>query len=50
LCTVWFGLWASTREAMIGVYLATIGSVGLLTGALVWLVEASPPRRTSRRT
>jgi hypothetical protein len=49
LCTMWFGFWACTREALIGVYLATIGSVGLLAGALVWLVEASPPRQTSRR-
>lgn len=49
LCTLWFGLWASTRDAMIGVYLAALGSVGLLAGAAIWLVEASPPTRTSRR-
>jgi hypothetical protein len=49
LCTMWFGLWASTREAMIGVYLAAIGSAGLLAGALVWLFEASPRTRTSHR-
>lgn len=49
LSTLWFGLWASTREAMIGVYLATLGSAGLVAGALVWIADASPPRRTSRR-
>jgi hypothetical protein len=43
LCTLWFGLWSSTEEAMIGVYLATLGSAGLVAGSLVWLAEATRP-------
>lgn len=45
MCTLWFGLWATTSEAMLGVYLAALGSVGLLVGSLVWLGEAIAAKR-----
>ena len=45
ICTLWFGLWASSRDAMIGVYLSTVGAVGLLTGGLVWLGDLATPHR-----
>jgi uncharacterized membrane protein (DUF4010 family) len=44
LCTLWFGLWSATEEAMIGVYLATLGSAGLVVGSLVWLGDMSASR------
>jgi hypothetical protein len=43
LCTLWFGLWSATEEAMVGVYLATLGSAGLVAGSLLWLAEATRP-------
>ncbi|MBV8762397.1 MAG: hypothetical protein JO257_34250 [Deltaproteobacteria bacterium] len=49
LGTLWFGLWASTEEAMIGVYLATFGSAALVVGACTWLVDLSLHARTFRR-
>ncbi|TMQ07905.1 MAG: hypothetical protein E6J90_42065 [Deltaproteobacteria bacterium] len=36
---VWFGCWAVTPDALIGVYLALVSSVGLLAGCLAWLRE-----------
>lgn len=44
LCTLWFGLWSATEEAMIGVYLATLGSAGLVAGSLVWIADMSASR------
>jgi hypothetical protein len=41
LSLVWFGLWVATPDAMIGVYLSTLASGGLLLGGLVWLAETS---------
>jgi hypothetical protein len=36
---LWFGLWASSSGALVGVYLSLLASICLLTGALVWLSE-----------
>jgi hypothetical protein len=36
---LWFGLWASTAGALIGVYLTLVASIFLLAGALLWLGE-----------
>jgi len=41
LSLVWFGLWAASPGAMIGVYVSAIGSAGTLVGGLVWLGESS---------
>ena len=49
LGTLWFGLWSSTEEAMIGVYLATLGSAALVVGACTWLIDLSLHARTFRR-
>ena len=42
-CTLWFGLWSTTEEAMIGVYLAALGSAGLVAGSLLWIADAPRP-------
>lgn len=39
ISVVWFGCWAVTPDAMIGVYLALASSAGLLVGCLAWLRE-----------
>jgi hypothetical protein len=36
---LWFGLWASSAGALVGVYLSLGASICLLVGALVWLSE-----------
>ena len=41
LSVVWFGLWALSPDALIGVYLSTLGSAGLMVGGLVWLSETA---------
>ncbi|HUS27376.1 MAG TPA: hypothetical protein VMZ53_02675 [Kofleriaceae bacterium] len=41
LSLVWFGLWALSPDALIGVYLSSIGSAGLMLGGLVWLSETA---------
>lgn len=45
LCTLWFGLWAMTTEAMVGVYLAAGASAALLVGSCIWLGEAIAAKR-----
>jgi hypothetical protein len=41
LSLVWFGLWALSPDALVGVYLSTLGSAGLMVGGLVWLSETA---------
>jgi hypothetical protein len=41
LSLVWFGLLAFSPDALIGVYLSTLGSAGLMVGGLVWLSETA---------
>ena len=43
--TLWFGCWAMSVDALIGVYVSLVGALGLLAGGLVWLGELSgqPP-------
>lgn len=38
---LWFGLWAVTPDALVGVYLSTLSAGGLLLGGLVWLAETA---------
>jgi hypothetical protein len=38
---LWFGMWAVSPDALIGVYLSTLGAGGLLVGGLVWLAETA---------
>jgi hypothetical protein len=38
---LWFGLWAVTPDALIGVYLSVLSAGGLLLGGLVWLAETA---------
>jgi hypothetical protein len=45
LCTLWFGLWATTAEALLGVYLAAAASGALLVGSCLWLGEAIAAKR-----
>lgn len=40
LSLLWFGLWAATPDALIGVRLAVLASIGVLVGGLVWLGDA----------
>jgi hypothetical protein len=43
--TLWFGLCATSADALVGVYVALAASCGLLAGGLVWLLEADYPGR-----
>src|SRR5262245_16858243 len=40
LSLAWFGLWVVTPDAMVGVYVSTFASAGLLLGGLVWFAES----------
>ena len=50
VCTVWFGMWTATPDAMIGVYASLATSLGLLVGSLIWLCElvVRPPDHVPR--
>lgn len=39
MCLLWFGLWAGSKDALVGVYLSLGASIFLLTGSLLWLSE-----------
>ncbi len=39
MCLLWFGLWAGSAGAMIGVYVSLAASIFLLAGSLLWLSE-----------
>lgn len=38
---LWFGAWSVTEDALLGVTLSLVSSVGLLVGCLAWLREAT---------
>jgi hypothetical protein len=37
VCTLWFGVWAITPDALLGVHLSLAASLGLLAGSVAWL-------------
>jgi hypothetical protein len=57
ICTLWFGFWTATSDALLGAYLSLASSIGLLVGGLVWLGETAAnvapliliPRAVARR-
>jgi len=40
LCSIWFGLWAGSQDALYGVFLSLGSSLGILVGSFVWIFEA----------
>ena len=55
LCVTWFGLWTASVDALYGVHLSLVSSMGLLVGGALWVVEvliqpaAAVPRAVVRR-
>ncbi|HEU0031771.1 MAG TPA: hypothetical protein VFQ53_14135 [Kofleriaceae bacterium] len=38
---LWFGLWALTPDALVGVYLAFASALGLMLGGIAWLADVA---------
>ncbi|MDB4955528.1 MAG: hypothetical protein JWO36_3097 [Myxococcales bacterium] len=57
ICTLWFGFWTATSDALLGAYLSLASSIGLLVGGLIWVGETAHqvapliliPRAVARR-
>src|SRR4051812_9938433 len=47
VCTFWFGMWTLTGDALLGVHLALVSSVGLLVGGAWWYGEVLLRRRST---
>lgn len=45
LCTLWFSFWAVAPDALVGVHLSLVASIGVLAGSLAWLHELVARRR-----
>ena len=48
MSTLWFGWWCTTDDALAGVYLSFMSSVGLWVGGLSWLVESAGAAKIPR--
>jgi hypothetical protein len=39
VCLLWFGFWSMMGDALVGVYLSLVSSIGLLVGCVAWSRE-----------
>lgn len=39
VCTLWFGMWSFSDDALLGVHLSLVSSVALLLGGAAWSLE-----------
>src|SRR5690606_23799081 len=39
VCTLWFAMWSTSDDALLGVYCSLASSIGLLLGGSLWLCE-----------
>jgi hypothetical protein len=44
MTAIWFGLWCGSGDALIGVYLGLLATLGLLAGGIVWLADLAVPQ------